>query len=82
MEQGPIVVEQILRFELQSRRLDVIVSFVRSSQGGLVGLHLVPVEPTRTSAHSGEKPDSRGSNNEEHAAITSSRVSKRFCENG
>lgn len=43
-------------------------------------LHLVPVPPTLTIAHSGENPASSGSSNEAHAATTSSLVLKELLE--
>ena len=76
------MVEHILQSAPQSRRLNKVVRFAKLLQDVVTNVHLVPVAPTRTRAHSGENPDSNGSSNEAQAAITSSRVSKLFSENG
>jgi len=48
----------------------MMINFVRLSQS----VHLVPVPPTLTKAHSGEKPASSGSKRDAHTATTSSLV--------
>jgi len=52
----------------------------RSDNTRGIHAHLVPVPPTLTIAHSGEKPASRGSSSEAHAATTSSLVFNGFLE--
>jgi hypothetical protein len=76
----PIMASRSLLFVQLFRRL--LEVSLRVMLWEPICLHLVPVPPTLTRAHSGEKPLSNGSNNEAHAATTSSLVLKELLEKG
>jgi hypothetical protein len=69
-----------LLFVQPFRRLQEVS--IRAMPLEIICLHRVPVPPTLTRAHSGEKPLSNGSNNEAHAATKSSLVLKGLLEKG